>query len=244
MTSETITLSYVEAGRGDPVLLLDWTPWRSPSLAGALAEKYRVFDIAPPVGDHPNVTLDHAAMAVARVANSARLDSYALVGASLGADVAFRVALQQPATVSALVLVSPLCVEPASPPPWHTPELAARALLAHPETADAPLPDAARTAELSALSEQWRASHLDSASLLPQISSATLVVFGQEDRLVSSQAGGVWKEQVPNCSLCYVYDAGHAVAVERPDAVVNVVLDFVERRETFIVENRSGLINP
>jgi hypothetical protein len=32
--------------------------------------------------------------------------------------------------------------------------------------------------------------------------------------------------------------------VDRPAALASVVLDFLERRETFIVENRSSLINP
>ena len=56
-------------------------------------------------------------------------------------------------------------------------------------------------------------------------------------------AGQMWKEQVLNCNVCYVYDAGHAVGVDRPDALVGVALDFAERRETYIVERRSSLIN-
>lgn len=117
-------------------------------------------------------------------------------------------------------------------------------MLAHPEADSHKLPDSVRTAALAALAEQWRNMGDDAADLLPSLSCATLSVFGQEDRLVSREAGGLWKGQVPNCNICYVYDAGHAVAVDRPDALANVVADFMERRETFIVENRSSLINP
>ena len=117
-------------------------------------------------------------------------------------------------------------------------------MLAHAETASANLPDSGRTAILSALAERWRSAEGDAAGLLHGLTSATLVVFGQEDRLVSRSAGGVWKERAPNCNVCYVYDAGHAVTVDRPDALASVVTDFIERRETFIVENRSSLINP
>ena len=237
-------LLYTETGRGDPVLLLDWTPWQSPVLVDALSRKYRVVSVEPPADAGLFPTVDDAASSVAQVAESAGLNSYALVGASLGADVALRVALLRPGSVATLALVSPLCVEPTLPCPWNTPELAADAMLAHPEgSANAPA-DAGRTATLAALDEQWQSSGGEVAGLLPGVACATLAVFGQEDRLVSRRAGGVWKERVPNCSICYVYDAGHAIAVERPEALVNVVLDFIERRETFIVENRSFLVNP
>ena len=106
------------------------------------------------------------------------------------------------------------------------------------------LPDAARTAALAAVASRWATAGDGQTDSLQDISCATLVVYGQEDRLVSRTAGHAWKERVPNCSVSYVYDAGHAIAVDRPDALLNVVLDFVARRETFIVESRSSLINP
>ena len=243
-----MSLSYTETGRGSPVILLDWTPWQSPVLADALSEKYRVLSMEPPPDAGAFATVDYAASALAQVAESAGLDSYALVGASLGADVALRVALLRPASVATLALVSPTCVQPGNRPPLNTPvntpELAARMMLAHPEDTALPPPDAGKTEALAALAEEWQARGYASPELLSGLTAATLVVFGQEDYLVSRESGGVWKERVPNCSLCYVYDAGHAIAQERPDALVNVVLDFVERRETFIVENRSSLINP
>ena len=166
------------------------------------------------------------------------------MGVSLGADIAFQLALARPETVTALALVSPTCIAPAESPNWDTPAQAADAMLAHPETASTGAPDASRTAGLAALAKRWGSTEGDAASILPDLACATLAVFGQEDRLVSREAGGVWKERAPNCNVCYVYDAGHAVAADRPDALVNVVLDFLERRETFVVENRSSLINP
>ena len=242
-------LSYTETGDGNPVVLLDWTPWNSAVLADALAEKYHVLRVEPPTDAEPSVTSNDTAAAVVRVAESAGLGSFTLVGASLGADVALRVALIRPGSVATLALVSPLCPTlwagaPAALRPWSTPELATNAMLAHPEDATQPLPDSRRTAALAALAEEWHTGGDDANELLPGVACATLAVFGQEDRLVSRGAGGVWKERVPNCSLSYVYDAGHAIAIDRPEALVNVVLDFVERRETFIIENRSSLINP
>ena len=244
MTTERFALSYSETGHGDPVLLLDWTPWDTTALRDSLASSYRVISVRPPEGAAGVGTVQDTAKAVISLTEALGLDSCPVTGVSLGANVALRVALSRPASVSALVLVSPDCIEPAAPLPRSTPELAVAAMLAHPETPGQPQPESGRTAALAALAEQWQTANADAGHLLPELSCATLVVFGQEDRLVSRRAGGVWKEHVPNCSVSYVYDAGHAVAVDRADALVNVVLDFVERRETFVVENRPSLINP
>ena len=244
MTTTEKGLRPEESGKGSPVLLLDWTPWETRALSEALSSRYRVISFTPPDASEGDMSAEEVATSVAELADSAGLDSYGLVGASAGADVALRLVHLRPASVAVLAVVSPLCVEPAAPRPWSTPDLAASTMLAHPEDEVHSLPDAERTSTLSALSEHWRSSNADAANLLPDIACATLAVFGQEDRLVSRGAGGMWKERVPNCNVCYVYDAGHAIAVERPDALLNVVIDFLERRETFIVENRSFLVNP
>jgi hypothetical protein len=41
-----------------------------------------------------------------------------------------------------------------------------------------------------------------------------------------------------------VYDAGHAVDADRPEAFVSVVSDFLQRHEAFLVNRQSGLIHP
>ncbi len=241
MASENSGLRYTDSGSGEPVVLLDWTPWESRVLSDSLSAGYRVISLEPPAqtGDSYDV-----AEAVAKTAEAAGLDAYALVGTSLGADAAFKLALLRPQSVSTLVVVSPSFVEPSAANQWHTPEQAANVMLAHPANSETPQPGPERTALLSSLAEKLRADGVDAPRRLAELICATLVVFGQEDRLVSRGAGGIWKAEVLNCSLSYVYDAGHAIAVDRPDALTNVVLDFVERRETFIVENRPSVINP
>ena len=241
MATDNPSIQYTDSGSGDPVVLLDWTPWESVVLRESLSARYRVTSIEPP--DEP-APADEVAIAMARVVESEGLASYALVGTSLGADVALHMALLRPESVSALVVVSPTCVAPSATAPWHTPDLAASAMLAHPESPGTSAADPVRTAKLAALAELWRGMGVDETGRLAEVLCATLVVIGQEDRLVSRKAGGIWKAEVPNCSLSYVYDAGHAIAVERPDALTNVVLDFVERRETFVVENRPSVISP
>ena len=79
---------------------------------------------------------------------------------------------------------------------------------------------------------------------LHEVQCPTLVVFGQDDATVAPEATSIYRERIPNCSIAFVYDAGHDVAAERPEALVNLVSDYLERRETFIVQNRSRVINP
>ena len=237
-------LRFVESGDGDAVLLLDWTPWETSALADSLSAEYRVISVYPPDSAVGVGTPRQAAEAVAGIAARLGLNTFSVVGTSLGANTAFHLALLRAGAVGPLALVSPTCICPSGPRSWNTPELAVSTMLAHPEGNSGALPDGQRTAALASLAERWRASGGDSSDLLPELGWATLVVLGQEDRLVSRDAGGVWKDRVPNCSVSYVYDAGHAVGVDRPDALANVVLDFLERREAFIVEKRSSLLSP
>jgi len=69
-------------------------------------------------------------------------------------------------------------------------------------------------------------------------------VFGLEDKMVRHEAARVYREKIPNGNISLVYDAGHLIEAERPDSLINLVEDFVERRETFIVGRGSTVINP
>jgi hypothetical protein len=41
-----------------------------------------------------------------------------------------------------------------------------------------------------------------------------------------------------------VYDAGHAVATEQPEALTNTIIDFLDLGETLTVSRGDGRINP
>lgn len=237
MSAPQNPLSYIASGQGDAILLLDWTPWPTTVLADALAAQYRVISVEPP---GPDAALDLPS-AVAAIADAAGLQSYTLIGVAAGADVAFRLALSRPTSVDALILVSPTGVGASQHRPADTP---AEAMLAHPERAPGPPPEARMAALASMAERRSAASDDDVAALLPQLQCPTLAVFGQEDRIVPPEAARRWRELAPNCNICFVYDAGHAVGIDRPEALISLMSDFVRRRETFIVENRSGLINP
>ena len=79
---------------------------------------------------------------------------------------------------------------------------------------------------------------------LPDVQCPTLVVFGRDDKSVAPDAAATYRERIPNCNIAFVYAAGHDIAADRPQALVSLVSDYLERRETFIVQNRTGIINP
>ncbi len=79
---------------------------------------------------------------------------------------------------------------------------------------------------------------------LSDVQCPTLVVFGQEDRSVRRDAASAYRERIPNCNIAFVYAAGHDIAADRPQALLSLVNDYLERRETFIVQNQSSVINP
>ena len=104
--------------------------------------------------------------------------------------------------------------------------------------------DAPETVEVLILiaATEIRSSELQSR--LGDVECPTLVVFGQDDASVAPGVTSSYRERIPNCSIAFVYDAGHDVAADRPQALVNLVADYLERRETFIVQNRSEVVNP
>ena len=71
-----------------------------------------------------------------------------------------------------------------------------------------------------------------------------LVVFGTADRLIPPEMGRTYKELLPNCQLLFVYDAGHAVAADRPEAFTEAASDFLDNHEQYVVSRRSSVLFP
>ncbi len=79
---------------------------------------------------------------------------------------------------------------------------------------------------------------------LGEVHTPTLVLFGTNDTAIPPETGRMYVEQLPDCYYALMYDAGHDIETERPQALYEAVCDFVERRGTFIVERNSTAINP
>jgi 4,5:9,10-diseco-3-hydroxy-5,9,17-trioxoandrosta-1(10),2-diene-4-oate hydrolase len=245
-------IKYLEAGQGSTVVILEAITWGISRLRDALAQKYRVVALELPgfgssaantrsssVSDLAGTTVQAAAKLVP--------EKYTLMGTSFAANVALWHTLLAPDQVEALVLVSPTALLPLGNPAVSDPGEQAKLLLAHPENSSGlphVAPDiAAKERELiQRLGGDTHDAEVESR--LGEIQCPTLVVFGSQDRLMAGEAGSIYRRDIPNCNVSIVYDAGHLIVAERPEALISTVADFVERRETFIVSRRSWIINP
>lgn len=176
------------------------------------------------------------------------LGCYNLMGTSFGGRTALYLAAQQPQQVSALVLEAPAAIRPAGArPPSGSPEDIARLIHAHPERLPPPAaPDPLIQAKNARLLARLRGPDRDPEleALLRGVTTPTLALFGTLDRLMPCELGRHYKTLLPNCELVLVYDAGHAISTDRPEAFAEVVADFFTRREAFVISRNKTVIHP
>ncbi len=79
---------------------------------------------------------------------------------------------------------------------------------------------------------------------LSQLTPPTLVLFGTEDTVAPAEMGRVYRALIPGSHLVFVYAAAHAIAVDRPEAFAEVVVDFLERHEAFVISRARSVILP
>jgi pimeloyl-ACP methyl ester carboxylesterase len=195
-----------------------------------------------------SLTVQDLARTMAQAAAQLGLDTYALIGTSFGGRVALWQALQAPQRVDLLVLIAPTAVVPEGyMMPVVTHDQLGTLLFAHAENVPVQPPmDPANIAKEMALLQRIQGTSRDTEleGKLSEMQTQTLVVFGTADKVVPPEMGRTYREQIPNCHYVLVYDAGHAVAAERPEALTNTIIDFLDLGETFIVSRRDGRVNP
>ena len=68
----------------------------------------------------------------------------------------------------------------------------------------------------------------------------TLTLFGTRDRTVPPETGRRWRALLPGSHVFFLYDAGHDLAADRPQAFADIVLDFLCDPVAFLVNRRDG----
>jgi pimeloyl-ACP methyl ester carboxylesterase len=178
----------LQAGQRAPLVhLMAGAPRLAPA-HDLLARRFRVIVVEVAAGAPPEAPAQELA--------GLGLETFDLLGTSGGAEVALRLALQEPGRVRALVLEAPT------------------------------LGDARLERRLS------------------EVTAPTLVLVGTRDDAAATEAARRVKERVPDCHLVFVYDAGRAIAAERPEAFAEVVSDFLERHEAFVISRARSVIHP
>jgi pimeloyl-ACP methyl ester carboxylesterase len=248
-------IRYWDCGPPQPVgvvVMLEGMTWGLSRLRQALAQKYRVITLELPgfgesLANTRSQSVQELASTAAQAVAQVVPDNYTLIGTSFAGHVALWQTLQAPDKVEALVLIAPTALLPAAVPLASTPEAMAGRLFAHPDKARGLASvDPAIVAKEQALVQRLTGGRHDAEAerRLGEIACATLVLFGSKDKLVASEAARLYRAHIPNSNIAFVYDAGHLIEAERPEALVNAVSDYVELRETFIVGRQTGIINP
>lgn len=247
-------IRYMEAGDGPPLIHLHGAG--GPRLSRAhdmLAQQHRLIAFEMPgfgqsAENTRTATLPGMAATMAAAASALGIDRFDLWGTSFGAKVALWLAIQAPDRVTGLVLEAPAAIRPAGVlPPSGTPEQLAQLRYAHPERMPLPkAPDSAVAAQTRALVMRLRGPDRDEVleARMRTLDVPTLVVFGTHDRLMPPELGRLYKELLPNGHLAFVYDAGHAVVAERPEAFAEIAGDFLERHGAFVIRRRESRILP
>jgi pimeloyl-ACP methyl ester carboxylesterase len=247
-------IRYMAAGQGAPLVHLHGAGGLRLTRGHDLLSRHRrvvAFEM-PGFGQSLENTrtrsMPELASTMAQAARNLGLDTFDLMGTSFGGKTALWLALQAPERVIALVLDAPAAIrQEGAQAPSGSPEEMARWLYAHPERIPpVPAPDPAVRAKTQALVQRLRGPDRDAdlEARLPDLAAPTLVLFGTLDRVIAPAMGHFYKELIPNCHLVFVYDAGHAISTDRPEAFTEVVGDFLERHEAFVISRAETVIHP
>ena len=247
-------IRYMEAGQGTALVHLHGAGGlRLTPAHDLLSRHFRVVAFEMPgfgqsLENSRTQSMPELAATMAQTAKNLGLDTFNLLGTSLGGTTALWLALQAPERVLALVLEAPAAIrQEGAEPPAGSPEEIARRLYAHPERLGTiPLPDPTTRAKTQPLVQRLRGPNRDAdlEGRLPALTTPTLVLFGTLDSVVTPAMGRVYKELMPACHLVFVYDAAHAISTDRPEAFAEVVTDFLERHEAFVISRTETVIHP
>ena len=244
-------VTYYEAGEGEPLLCLPGAGGPHMRIAlDLLAQEYRVvvLELRGGVRTHRRRRFDGLAEQW-RDCHAIGLDTFHLMGTSLGGACALHLATLHPERVLSMVLEAPARFREASVSPADlAPDAFVRAFRTHPERIPLMEPlDPELLARVWPTVERLMGDgELDEAfaARLAASPTRTLVLFGRDDGVINPINGRTLRRLLRNSSLQYVYDAAHDIQCDRPEAFADVVGDFFQRGMHFLINDQDGLINP
>lgn len=235
-------------GSGDPLLILShdigspgWLPFYQ-----QLAERFEVIVPSHPGYDQSSRpdwmrSVRDVAIVYQWLLAEMKLDGVTVVGLGFGGWIAAEMATMAPRSFKRLVLVGAMGIQPDDG------EIMDQALLNYIEYARAGFHDQRafdrvygsepstdqletwdRNREMS-FRIAWKPYMYSQTlpHLLGGVQTPTLVVWGAQDRIVPRSSGERYARSLPHARLEIVEDAGHCVAMERPDELGRLIDRFV-----------------
>ena len=259
---QSSSMAYLRAGESGPGVLLlhGWSAFKEIwwSTLQALAPHVRALTPdMPGHGETPllgSVRMSQIAERVTRFCAAQGLDQVALIGHSMGGNVALELALDYPELVSRLILVDP-AADPPNMPPYTRSYLepsygwtVLRASMAlarplaligdrvpHAHGGGIVLPALRRVTYMARHDPDALRALLDGLFANPigprmaEVRAATLVITGEFDPLVPPALSQRVAEAIPGAQYTVVRGAAHTPMDERPREFARVVLDFLMR---------------
>jgi 3-oxoadipate enol-lactonase len=265
LANQGAKIFWDEQGHGEPILLimgLGYTAHMWHRTRPLLAPRFRTIafdnrgvgrgDI--PAGPYPIALM---ASDAAAVLDAAEVKTAHVFGVSMGGMIAQELALQYPQRVRSLILGCTAAGGPTAvrSEPEVTHMLKARAEMAPEQAAEAALPfiydvgtPRERIEEDLAIRRPWLPrpeSYLaqlqgilawESYSRLPAIGAPTLVIYGENDRLVAPGNGKIIAERIPDAELVVIPRASHIFATDQPELAHHAILKFLKDHSTGLAE--------
>lgn len=243
-------ISLVKGGSGDPILVLPRDNGHPPrhDFLDLLGAEFSVYYPWLPGfhGGQPEAwewlaNVRDVAVVQRQLAGALGLDRYSLVGLGFGGWVAAEMATMGSDHLDALVLVAPMGVQPVNDYIIDqfliSTEAYARAGFAEAATFEAIYGDEPGFDQL----ESWETDREMTSRvawkpymynptlprLLAGVSTPSLLVWGDADKVVPPECGDLYRAALPNATLDVFRGCGHAVDLEQPAALAAKVVSFI-----------------
>ncbi len=250
---EGLAVHYSEAGAGETIVYLHGAGGAPPagaSFVAMLAARHRVVIPSRPGFDDTPIgecaTPADAACVMAGLVRATADGPVHVVAQSAGCAVGCWLAVHHPELVASLVLSAPSTFAArhsgdASPPTQE--ELDALLYGETPCWSAPPTEDdrrrIGRTARANMARAQSADGNRDLLPLLAGIEALTLVLIGTGDRMIPADSVAPFQKHIPNCRRVYIYGAAHELPISAGPRWINLVSDFIERGEAFVVNTGS-----
>ena len=252
--ADGFSVRYMEAGSGPVIISFHGANgFRLSRTHDMLAESHRVIVIeAPGFGESDENTraqnMEDLATSILAVIDALNLKNINIMGMSFGGKLALTCAILRPEIMETVTLIAPAAIRPERAPediPTHAQRAAA--LFAHPKRQPPPKQlSPVIIAKQEDLVGRTIGPGRDGPfeAKLADLEVPVLALFGTKDILIPPEIGRHYREILPTCFLMIVYDAAHAIDADRPEAVTELVQDFVARKADFIVRDTDDTIHP